>query len=97
MLRSLDQQTPATSHPSPISLSQAQKETCGKVLEDVFSDIFMNGAKPISNYESDRVDQVIKHMRIDADVALEILSAVSVPGHGLTVLDIRSMLVIACE
>lgn len=41
------------------------RATAGRVLEEVLSDIYLMGAKPVGEYESERVDNTIKDLQID--------------------------------
>jgi hypothetical protein len=45
--------------------NQVMRGTAGRVLEEVVSDIFLMGAKPVGEYESERVDNTIKDLQID--------------------------------
>jgi hypothetical protein len=39
--------------------------TAGRVLEEVVSDIYLMGAKPVGEYEAERVDNTIRDLQID--------------------------------
>lgn len=41
------------------------RSTAGRVLEEVVADIYLMGAKPVGEYESERVDNTIKDLQID--------------------------------
>jgi hypothetical protein len=41
------------------------RSTAGRVLEEVVSDIYLMGAKPVGEYEAERVDATIKDLQID--------------------------------
>ena len=61
---------------------QVMKETGGKLLEEELSDIFMMGAKPLGELDADRVEKMIKKLKMDKDVAVEVLSQVCEDGGG---------------
>ncbi|GFH05898.1 uncharacterized protein HaLaN_00440, partial [Haematococcus lacustris] len=56
----------------PAAVKAAQKETLGKQLEEAISDIFMMGAKPVSEGDLDQLEELIKGLRLEPDVAMEI-------------------------
>jgi hypothetical protein len=56
---------------------QVMKETSGKVLETVLTEIFLAGAKPVPEMELERVERVVTDLAIDSEVAMEVLSQVS--------------------
>ncbi len=51
--------------------------TAGRVLEEIIADIFLMGAKPVGEYEAERVDQCIKDLQIDRTVAQDVLKDVT--------------------
>jgi len=53
---------------------KVQRETSGKQLEEAISDIYMMGAKPVTDADMAGIDQVIKDMRIESEVALEVFT-----------------------
>ena len=55
---------------------QVAKDVCGKPLMDVFTTIFEQGVRPVSENELKAVENVIKELGIDADVATEVLAQV---------------------
>eukprot|EP00798_Chlamydomonas_sp_ICE-L_P010243 gene10243-8160_t len=57
---------------------RAIRETCGKELEEIFSDIFLMGAKPILDQDFNRMDAIVSGLRITPDIAMEILKAMTV-------------------
>lgn len=57
---------------------RVQKEVCGKELEEVLSDIYLLGAKPLSSMEADRVSKV--RGRVGATVYVH--ACVWTCGHG---------------
>lgn len=58
-------------------IRKAQRETTGKVLEEAISDIYMMGAKPVIENELDRVDKVVKDLRIEPEVAMDVFKQVT--------------------
>jgi len=63
--------TPAPARP------QVMRGTAGRVLEEVLSDVFLNGAKPVSEFESDRVAATVKDLRLDPGVAKTVFAEVA--------------------
>uniref|UniRef100_A0A7S0S6E9 Uncharacterized protein n=1 Tax=Chlamydomonas leiostraca TaxID=1034604 RepID=A0A7S0S6E9_9CHLO len=59
------------------AVKKAQKDTVGKVLEEAISDIYMMGAKPVADSDLDKLDQVVKDMKIEPEVAQEIFVSVT--------------------
>lgn len=55
---------------------QVQKETCGKQFEELIGEIYLAGAKPLGSFEAERVDKALKDLKLDSDVAVEVLSQV---------------------
>jgi hypothetical protein len=53
------------------------RNTAGRVLEEVLSDVFLNGAKPVSEFESDRICQTVKDLRLDPAVAKSVFLEVA--------------------
>eukprot|EP00877_Chromochloris_zofingiensis_P006644 jgi/Chrzof1/2232/Cz11g07180.t1_TIC110[v5.2] len=53
------------------------KNTAGRILEEVISDIYLMGAKPISEYESERIDSTIKNLRLETGIAQQVLTDVT--------------------
>jgi hypothetical protein len=45
--------------------NQVMRVTAGRVLEEVVSDIYLMGAKPVGEYEAERVDNTIRDLQID--------------------------------
>jgi len=54
--------------------SQVMKNTAGRILEEVVADIFLMGAKPVSDYELDRVESTIKDLQLDRGIATDIVA-----------------------
>ena len=50
------------------------KNTAGRILEEVVADIFLMGAKPVSDYELDRVESTIKDLQLDRGIATDIVA-----------------------
>ncbi len=57
---------------------QVQKETCGKQFEELIGEIYLAGAKPLGSFEAERVDKALKDLKLDSDVAVEVLAQVGV-------------------
>lgn len=62
---------------TPELAKRVQKEVCGGALEEVISDIYMMGVKPLSSMEADRVSKVMKDLRLESDVAMEVMARVT--------------------
>lgn len=56
---------------------KVQKETCGKQFEELIGEIYLAGAKPLGSFEAERVDKALKDLKLDSDVAVEVLSQVT--------------------
>lgn len=56
---------------------KVQKETAGKLLAEVLDDVYAGGVKPLTSYDAERVEKVVKDLRMDSDVAMEILATVT--------------------
>jgi hypothetical protein len=50
------------------------------VLEEAVSDVFLNGAKPVSEFESDRVATTVKDLRLDPAVSKAVFEEVRPQG-----------------
>lgn len=57
--------------------NKVMKETAGRVLRDVISDIFLMGAKPVNEYDTEKVEQTIADLKMDTEVALAVLRDVT--------------------
>lgn len=44
--------------------------TAGRVLEEIVADIYLMGAKPVGEYEAERVEACIKDLQLDRCAAL---------------------------
>lgn len=44
---------------------QVMRVTGGRVLEEIVADIYLMGAKPVGEYEADRVEACIKDLQLD--------------------------------
>jgi hypothetical protein len=53
------------------------RNTAGRVLEEVVSDVFLNGAKPVPEIEAERVTAAVTDMRLNPDVAKGVFSEVA--------------------
>jgi hypothetical protein len=51
--------------------------TAGRVLEEIVSDIYLMGAKPVGEYEAERVDACIKDLQLDRAVAIDVIKDVT--------------------
>jgi hypothetical protein len=56
---------------------QVMRTTAGRVLEEVVADIYLMGAKPVGEYEAERVDLCIKDLQLDRAVALDVIKDVT--------------------
>ena len=64
---------------SPLLLSsspQVQLETAGKDFEELIGEIYLAGAKPLGAYEADRVEAALKELRLDSEVAVDVMARV---------------------
>jgi len=57
--------------------NKVARDTSGKVLESVLGEVLLAGAKPLPEMEIDRVDKVVSDLKIETNVAMEVLSAAS--------------------
>lgn len=57
--------------------NKVARETSGKVLESVLGEVLLAGAKPLPEMELDRVDKIVSDLKIESDVAMEVLGAAS--------------------
>lgn len=53
------------------------RTTAGRVLEEIVADIYLMGAKPVGEYEAERVEGCIKDLNLDRTVALDVLKDVT--------------------
>lgn len=44
---------------------QVMRVTAGRVLEEIVADIYLMGAKPVGEYEAERVEACIKDLQLD--------------------------------
>mmetsp|Transcript_30974 Transcript_30974/g.68639 ORF Transcript_30974/g.68639 Transcript_30974/m.68639 type:complete len:1037 (+) Transcript_30974:146-3256(+) len=58
-------------------VKKVSRETSGKVLEEALSDIFMMGAKPVSESDLASIAKLAEDLAIDPDVAMEVMTAVT--------------------
>lgn len=58
--------------------------TAGRVLEEVVADIYLMGAKPVGEYEAERVEACIKDLQLDRAVALDVIKDVTKQRCGCT-------------
>jgi len=56
---------------------KASRETAGRILEEAISDIYMMGAKPVMETDLNRIEQIIKDVRLDQEVALDVFQSVT--------------------
>lgn len=47
------------------AVEQVMRVTGGRVLEEIVADIYLMGAKPVGEYEADRVEACIKDLQLD--------------------------------
>ncbi|KAF8060559.1 SULTR2 [Scenedesmus sp. PABB004] len=57
--------------------AQVLRGTAGRVLEEVLADIYLMGAKPVGEYEAERVDATVRDLALDRSVALDVLKDVT--------------------
>ena len=57
--------------------NKVARDTSGKVLESVLGEVLLAGAKPLPEMEIDRVEKVVNDLKIETDVAMEVLAAAS--------------------
>ncbi|KAF6255592.1 hypothetical protein COO60DRAFT_1641425 [Scenedesmus sp. NREL 46B-D3] len=57
--------------------AQVMRVTAGRVLEEVVADIYLMGAKPVGEYEAERVEACIKDLQLDRAVALDVIKDVT--------------------
>ncbi|WIA15162.1 hypothetical protein OEZ85_001848 [Tetradesmus obliquus] len=62
---------------TPEVASQVMRATAGRVLEEVVADIYLMGAKPVGEYESERVEACIKDLSLDRSVAMDVIKDVT--------------------
>lgn len=60
----------------PLNPPQVMRVTAGRVLEEALGDVFLNGAKPVSEFESDRIATTVKELRLEPEVAKAVFSEV---------------------
>jgi hypothetical protein len=60
-----------------ISSHQVMRTTAGRVLEEVVADIYLMGAKPVGEYEAERVEACIKDLQLDRGVAMDVIKDVT--------------------
>lgn len=53
---------------------KVERETCGRVLDTVLTEIFLAGAKPVPEVEMARVEAVVRELGIERDAAVEALA-----------------------
>eukprot|EP00879_Flechtneria_rotunda_P009976 GHRR01010432.1.p1 GENE.GHRR01010432.1~~GHRR01010432.1.p1 ORF type:complete len:735 (+),score=296.51 GHRR01010432.1:437-2641(+) len=56
---------------------QVMRTTAGRVLEEILADIYLMGAKPVGEYESERVEACIKDLHLDRNVAIDVVRDVT--------------------
>jgi hypothetical protein len=61
----------------PAAVVQVMRITAGRVLEEIVADIYLMGAKPVGEYEAERVDACIKDLQLDRAVALDVIKDVT--------------------
>ncbi|KXZ55238.1 hypothetical protein GPECTOR_3g379 [Gonium pectorale] len=64
---------PTCSHLPP----SVQKETAGKEFEELIGEVYLAGAKPLGAFEAERVERALKELRLDSDVAVEVMGAIT--------------------
>eukprot|EP00878_Enallax_costatus_P008337 GHUV01008715.1.p1 GENE.GHUV01008715.1~~GHUV01008715.1.p1 ORF type:complete len:884 (+),score=360.27 GHUV01008715.1:261-2912(+) len=57
--------------------NQVMRLTAGRVLEEIVADIYLMGAKPVGEYEADRVEACIKDLQLDRAVAMDVVRDVT--------------------
>ncbi|KAI8475724.1 MAG: hypothetical protein J3K34DRAFT_517150 [Monoraphidium minutum] len=57
--------------------AEVERATAGRMLEEALSDVFLNGAKPVPDIEAERVEQVVKDLRVKPAVAKEVFAEVA--------------------
>uniref|UniRef100_A0A383VE54 Uncharacterized protein n=1 Tax=Tetradesmus obliquus TaxID=3088 RepID=A0A383VE54_TETOB len=62
---------------TPEVASQVMRATAGRVLEEVVADIYLMGAKPVGEYEAERVEACIKDLSLDRGVAMDVIKDVT--------------------
>ncbi|KAG2482678.1 hypothetical protein HYH03_018413 [Edaphochlamys debaryana] len=58
-------------------IKKVQRETAGKEFEELIGEIYLAGAKPLGAFEGERVDRALKELRLDSEVAVEVMSGVT--------------------
>lgn len=53
------------------------RATAGRVLEEALSDVFLNGAKPVSEFESNRIAETARDLRLEPRVAKAVFAEVA--------------------
>lgn len=53
------------------------RETSGKILAEVLDDVYSGGVKPLTPYDSERIERLVKDLRLDTEVAMEVMSQVT--------------------
>ncbi|EFJ41589.1 hypothetical protein VOLCADRAFT_98450 [Volvox carteri f. nagariensis] len=56
---------------------KVMRETAGREFEELVGEIYLAGAKPLGSYEAERVDRALKELRLDSDVAVEVMAQIT--------------------
>ncbi|PNW77802.1 hypothetical protein CHLRE_10g452450v5 [Chlamydomonas reinhardtii] len=56
---------------------KVQLETAGKDFEELIGEIYLAGAKPLGAYEADRVEAALKELRLDSEVAVDVMARIT--------------------
>ncbi|GFR49409.1 hypothetical protein Agub_g11462 [Astrephomene gubernaculifera] len=58
-------------------VKKVQRETAGKLFEELVGEIYLAGAKPLGSYEGERLERALKELRLDSDVAVEVVAQIT--------------------
>jgi hypothetical protein len=61
----------------PAVAAEVARQTCGRLFEEAVSDVYLMGAKPLVDVEAQRVEQVMKDLRLERGVAVDALADVT--------------------
>ncbi|GIL58607.1 hypothetical protein Vafri_13622 [Volvox africanus] len=56
---------------------KVMRETAGRDFEELVGEIYLAGAKPLGSYEAERIDRALKELRLDSDVAVEVMAQIT--------------------
>ncbi|GLC39997.1 hypothetical protein PLESTB_000120100 [Pleodorina starrii] len=56
---------------------KVMRETAGREFEELIGEIYLAGAKPLGSFEGERVDRALKELRLDSEVAVEVMALVT--------------------